>query len=241
MKRLAITATTAVLLAAVVLLSAACGGGGSSSSNAAPAFTPEELSAQPTTNWITNGGSISNQRYSPLKQIDTGNVPGLKGLWHVHLRSGNAGKYSGEAQPIVYKNVIYVITGADDVFAIDAHTGATKWTYLANLNQKIATICCGWTNRGVALGDGRVYFGQLDGKFVALDQETGKVDWTTPVGDYKQGTTITSAPLYYNGRVYSGLSGGGVRDPWPPHGHGRKDGQDPLALLHDPRTGPGRT
>jgi quinohemoprotein ethanol dehydrogenase len=127
------------------------------------------------------------------------------------------------------------------VFAIDAHTGATKWTYRANLNQKIATICCGWTNRGVALGDGRVYFGQLDGKFVALDQETGKVDWTTPVGDYKQGTTITSAPLYYNGRVYSGLSGGGVRDPWPPHGHGRKDGQDPLALLHDPRTGPGRT
>ena len=75
-----------------------------------------------TTNWITNGGSISNQRYSPLTQINSGNVAGLKGLWHVHLGSGIAGKYSGEAQPIVYKNVIYVVTGADDVFAIDAKT-----------------------------------------------------------------------------------------------------------------------
>jgi quinohemoprotein ethanol dehydrogenase len=213
MKRLPITATTALLVVAVVLLSAACGGSGGSSSDTAPAFTPDELAARPTTNWITNGGSISNQRYSPLKEIDAGNVSGLKGLWHVHLGSGNAGKYSGEAQPIVYKNVIYVITGADDVFAIDAKTGDTKWTYRANLNQKIATICCGWTNRGVAIGDGRVYFGQLDGKFVALDQETGKVEWTTPVGNYRQGTVITSAPLYYNGRVYSGLSGGefGIR------------------------------
>ena len=55
---------------------------------------------------------------------------------------------SGEAQPIVYRDVIYVITGADDVFAIDAKTGATKWSYRADLNQKIPTVCCGWTNRG---------------------------------------------------------------------------------------------
>jgi quinohemoprotein ethanol dehydrogenase len=215
MKRLAITASTAVLVAAVVVLSAGCGGGGgkSSSSGTSPAFSPDELAAQPTTNWITNGGSISNQRYSPLKEIDTGNVSRLKGLWHVHLRSGTAGKYSGEAQPIVYKNVIYIVTGADDVFAIDAKSGATKWSYRANLNQKISTICCGWTNRGVALGDGRVYLGQLDGKFVALDQNTGRVAWSTQVGNYRQGTTITGAPLYYDGRVYTGLSGGeyGIR------------------------------
>lgn len=215
MKRLAITAITAVLVAAVVVLSAGCGGGGgkSSSSGTSPAFSPDELAAQPTTNWITNGGSISNQRYSPLKEIDTGNVSRLKGLWHVHLRSGTAGKYSGEAQPIVYRNVIYIVTGADDVFAIDAKSGATKWSYRANLNQKISTICCGWTNRGVALGDGRVYLGQLDGKFVALDQNTGRVAWSTQVGNYRQGTTITGAPLYYDGRVYTGLSGGeyGIR------------------------------
>jgi alcohol dehydrogenase (cytochrome c) len=217
MKRLPTTASTALLVAVFVLLAAACGGsgssGGSNESGAAPAFSSSELWKLPTTNWLTNGGSISNQRYSPLSQINAGNVSGLKGIWHVHLRSGIAGKYSGEAQPIVYKNVIYIITGADDVFAIDAHTGATKWSYRANLDQKINTICCGWTNRGVAIGDGRVYFGQLDGKVVALDQMNGHVVWTKQLANFRLGTTITSAPLYYGGRIYIGMSGGeyGIR------------------------------
>ena len=212
MKRLATTGITALLVATVVVLSAGCGGGGGSSS-ASPAFSSSDLTAQPTNNWITNGGSISNQRYSPLTEINAGNVSQLKGIWHVHLGSGNAGKYSGEAQPLVYKNVVYVVTGADDVFAIDAHTGAKNWTYRANLNQKIKTVCCGWTSRGVGLGDGKVYVGQLDGKLVALDQKTGEVAWSTQVARYQDGYTITGAPLYYNGRVYTGVSGGefGIR------------------------------
>jgi outer membrane protein assembly factor BamB len=191
--------------AAITLLAVACGG--SSSSSVAPAFSSSELASRPTENWITNGGSISNQRYSPLTEINATNVGRLKGLWHVHLRSGLAGKYSGEAQPIVYEDTIYVVTGADDLFAIDARTGATKWAHRAQLNQKITTVCCGWTSRGVALGDGKVYAGQLDGRLVALDQETGKVVWSTQVARWQQGYTITSAPLYYDGRVYTGLSG----------------------------------
>jgi alcohol dehydrogenase (cytochrome c) len=185
MKRRATTAVTAFLVIAGVVLAAGCGGGGnSSSSNAAPAFSSSELASLPTKNWITNGGTISNQRYSPLTQLNAGNVGRLKGIWHIHLRSGTAGKYSGEAQPIIYNKVIYVVTGADDVFAIDAKTGAKKWIYRAHLNQQIKTICCGWTNRGVALGDGKVYVGQLDGKLVALDQTTGRPVWTTQVGLY---------------------------------------------------------
>jgi quinohemoprotein ethanol dehydrogenase len=227
MKRPATTAVTALFVAAIVFIAAGCGGSSSSGSNGnnsnisntsgaagiAPAFSSSQLASLPTTNWITNGGSIANQRYSPLSQITAGNVAGLKGIWHVHLHSGIPGKYSGEAQPIVYKNVMYVVTGADDVYAIDAHTGATKWVHRAHLNQKIATICCGWTNRGVALGDGKVYVGQLDGKLAALDQQTGDVLWSTQVGRYQQGYTITNAPLYYNGRVYTGISGGeyGIR------------------------------
>jgi quinohemoprotein ethanol dehydrogenase len=207
------------LVAAVAVLAVGCAGGdsstgsGTSSSSASPAFSATELSSPPGANWITNGGLISNQRYSPLTQINTGNVGQLKGMWHVHLRSGLAGKYSGEAQPLVYKNVIYVVTGADDVFAVDARTGKTKWSYRANLDQKIATICCGWTSRGVALGDGKVYVGQLDGKLVALDQETGRIAWSTQVARHQEGYTITGAPLYYDGRVYTGVSGGefGIR------------------------------
>jgi PQQ-dependent dehydrogenase (methanol/ethanol family) len=180
----------------------------------APAFSSDELAAAPTDGWITNGGSLANQRYSPLDEINTDNVADLRGVWQVNLDgSGTAAKYSGEATPIVYDGVIYTVTGANDVFANSVASGELLWKYEAKLNQKINTVCCGWTNRGVAIGEGKVYLGQLDGKLVALDQETGEVEWETAVGDWKRGETITSAPLYYEGRIYTGLSGGeyGIR------------------------------
>jgi alcohol dehydrogenase (cytochrome c) len=180
----------------------------------APAFTADELEAQPTENWLTNGGSLSNQRYSPLDEIDTSNVADLKGAWHVHLNdSGVASKYSAEGTPVVYEGVMYIPTGADDVFAIDIKTGEKIWNYEAKLPEQISTICCGWVNRGVAIGGGLVYVPRLDGKVVALDQQTGEVKWSSEVGKWQNGETITSAPLYYEGRVYLGVSGGefGIR------------------------------
>ena len=83
-------------------------------------------------------------------------------------------------------------------------SGATR----RSSTQKINTVCCGWLSRGVALGEGKVYLGQLDGSLVALDQTTGKVAWQTQVGRWQQGYTITAAPLYYDGLVITGISGG---------------------------------
>jgi quinohemoprotein ethanol dehydrogenase len=186
----------------------------SGSSDVAPAFSTDELAALPTDNWITNGGSLANQRYSPLTEITTDNVSELKGVWHTHLRgSALAAKYSAESQPVVYKGTIYVPTGEDDVFAVDAADGKILWQYKANLDQKISTVCCGWESRGVALGEGKVYIGQLDGNLVALDQKTGKVAWKTLVMPWQQGYSITNAPLYVDGMVITGVSGGeyGIR------------------------------
>ena len=180
----------------------------------APAFSAEELAADPRQNWLTNGGALSNALYSPLDEIDSGNVGDLKGVWMTHLNgSAEATKYSAEATPIVYEGVMYVVTGADDVFAVDVETGKKLWVYEAKLPPEIDTVCCGWTNRGVALGEGMVFLGQLDGSLVALDQMTGEVKWKAAIGQWQKGETVTSAPLYYNGRVYSGVSGGefGIR------------------------------
>jgi alcohol dehydrogenase (cytochrome c) len=180
----------------------------------APAFTKETLNALPTTNWITNGGSLSNDRYSPLTQINTTNVSQLKGVWMTQLDTvSTAAKYSQETQPVVYNGVMYVSTGADEVFAVDVASGDVKWKYDAQLDQSISTACCGWDNRGVAIGDGRVYVAQLDGKMVALDMRTGKVDWTKAIAPWKGGYTLTAAPLYYDGRVIIGTAGGefGIR------------------------------
>ena len=175
----------------------------------APAFKATDLMALPRGNWVTNGGTVYNQRFSPLTEINTENVSRLKAMWRTHLDGSGLGpQYSGEAQPLVYDGVIYIITGADDVFAVSVKTGGILWKYEAHLDPNISTVCCGWTSRGVALGDGLVYVGQLDGKIVALDQKTGKVKWSVQAEKWQDGYTITSAPLYYEGLVISGFAGG---------------------------------
>jgi alcohol dehydrogenase (cytochrome c) len=181
---------------------------------AAPAFAADDLNADPGDDWITNGGSLKNQRYSPLDEIDSTNVSQLKGVWMTHLAgAGVAAKYSQEAQPLVYDGVVYVPTGNDDVFAVSVDSGLVLWHYEAKLDATISTVCCGWESRGVAIGDGKVFIGQLDGKLVALDQKTGEPVWHQQVARWQDGGTITSAPLYYDGRVYTGVSGGefGIR------------------------------
>jgi quinohemoprotein ethanol dehydrogenase len=175
----------------------------------APAFKAAQLNIPPQSDWITNGGSVWNQRYSPLTEINSSNVSKLKAQWHIHLDGSGVGPpFSGEAQPIVYNGVIYVSTGADDVFAIDAQTGRQLWVYKANLDKKITTVCCGWVSRGVAIGEGKVFLGRLDGQLVALDQRTGKEVWSVQAEHWEEGFTITSAALYYEGMVITGFAGG---------------------------------
>lgn len=171
-------------------------------------FSAERLVAPPTDAWPTNGGNLYNQRYSPLAQIDTGNVTQLKGVWRTHLRgSGAAPKYSGEAQPLVHGAVVYVSTGANDVFAISVDSGEILWQYAANLPDELPSVCCGWANRGVALGEDKVFIGRLDGKLVALDRETGAPVWTIQAERPEENFSITSAPVYFDGKVITGFAG----------------------------------
>ena len=174
----------------------------------APAFTGADLTPLPTTGWLTNGGDLFNRRYSPLTEINRDTVADLKAVWRTRLNgSGVGAMYSGEAQPIVHEGVIYVVTGADDVFAVSVESGEILWTYSAHLDPEIGVICCGWTSRGVGLGDGKVYVGQLDGKLVALDQRSGAVLWSVQAERWQDGFSITSAPLYYDGLVITGFAG----------------------------------
>jgi alcohol dehydrogenase (cytochrome c) len=183
---------------------------------AAPAFTSEELNAEVGDNWITNGGNLTNDRFSTLSEINTENVKELKGDWMTKIGSNaTSAKFSAEGQALEYEGTIYISDGADDAFAMDASTGKVLWTYEPHLppDPLGEIVCCGWDNRGVAIGEGMVFVSQLNGDEVALDQKTGKVVWNTEVVKPGSGFSITSAPLYYNGKVYVGGSGGeyGVR------------------------------
>jgi alcohol dehydrogenase (cytochrome c) len=173
-----------------------------------PAFTTAQLMALPTHSWITNGGNLYNQRYSPLAQIHRGNVAQLKAQWRIHLQSANGSQFSGQAQPLVRDGVIYLSTGASDVLAIAVATGQVLWRYTANVDAAKVRPCCGWVNRGVAMNAGKVYLGRLDNQLVALDQRNGKVLWSTQAEDPLQGFTLTAAPLYYDGLVIVGFAGG---------------------------------
>src|SRR3954447_17540694 len=115
--------------------------------------------------------------------------------------------------PREFLRVIYLITGADDVFALSVKTGQALWKYRANLDEKISTVCCGWTSRGLGFGGEKVFVGQLDGRLVALDRNTGKTVWSVQAERWQEGNTITAAPLYYDGMVIVGFAGGenGVR------------------------------
>src|SRR3954451_24460319 len=113
--------------------------------------------------WVTNGGNLTNQRYSTLKQINTDNVKQLKGAWMTRLKgSGSGGKYSAEATPLVRDGIMYMVTGNDDVFALNAKTGEILWERWSGIEQTITPVCCGWLNRGLAMGEDKIFLGQLD-------------------------------------------------------------------------------
>jgi PQQ-dependent dehydrogenase (methanol/ethanol family) len=202
----------AVIVAGVLVTATTSATGGrqvTATITPAPAFSPAELTLTPSRDWITTGGDAYNRRYSDLSQINTGNVVGLKQAWAVHLDGSGAGKkYSAEGTPIVYNGVMYVITGNDDVFALDAATGARIWTHKSGIPQNLSVICCGYDARGVAIGQGLVFVAQLDGNVVALDQMTGGVVWQTVNARWQEGYSMTVSPSYYDGKVFIGMSGG---------------------------------
>ncbi|HXX12120.1 MAG TPA: PQQ-dependent dehydrogenase, methanol/ethanol family [Burkholderiales bacterium] len=162
--------------------------------------------------WQHYGNDQSNTRFSSLDQINTGNVKNLKVVWAHSLGTSD----SQESSPLIVDGTMYVTssTGPRYVFALDAKTGEKKWTYQPELPADyMATVCCGLDNRGVAVANGKVFFGRLDAKLEALDAKTGKHLWTATVADYKAGYAITTVPLIVKDLVITGMSGGeyGVR------------------------------
>ena len=176
-----------------------------------PAFTPADLTAQQTDNWVTARGDIFNRQYSAATGITKDNVKGLKVAWHTRVLIPTKGKpnFTGsfaEAEPVVYGGTMYMPDTKGNVFAFDAVTGERLWYYKPKYPKNFAAGLP--TSRGVVIGDGKVFMAQTDASVVGLDQSTGRVAWKTVLGDYKQGYFFTSPPTYINGMLIVGTSGG---------------------------------
>ena len=161
-------------------------------------------------NWLTHGRTYDEQRYSPLTDINDGNVDELGLAWYAELNT-NRGI---EATPIVVDGIMFVTGGWSIVHALDARTGARLWTYDPEVPRDWAKYaCCDVVNRGVAVWKGTVYVGTLDGRIVAIDAQTGERLWAMQTTDKNYPYTITGAPRIVDGKVVIGNSGAdyGVR------------------------------
>ena len=162
-----------------------------------------------TDNVLTYGMGYHQQRYSPLKQINKSTVRKLVPVWSVSL----ANEYGEQGQPLVYNGVLYT-ANVKRVVAISVATGKILWTVPLDWDPAVArVVCCGLSNRGVALYDGKVFVASLDAYLHALDTKTGKEIWKTKVAEWKDGYSITGAPTVANGVLMTGMTGGeyGVR------------------------------
>jgi PQQ-dependent dehydrogenase (methanol/ethanol family) len=161
-------------------------------------------------NWMSYGRTYSEQRFSPLKNINDQNVGRLGLAWHYDLDT----RRGQEATPLVVDGRMYFTSAWSKVFALDAATGSLLWSYDPKVPPEWGVnACCDVVNRGVAAWRGKIFFGTLDGRLVALDAATGKKIWETLTIDPKWRHTITGAPRVVKGNVIIGNGGAemGVR------------------------------
>jgi PQQ-dependent dehydrogenase (methanol/ethanol family) len=205
----------AVLLSAL----AACQKGGGTATTPGPAAAVDqqrlEAASQGSTQWLTYGGNYEETRFSPLKQINTGNVGQLGLAWYADYDTN----LDQHGSPLYIDGVIYVSTAWNKVYAFDAKTGKTLWQYNAKVpGEWIRNVCCGIVNRGIAAYEGKIFMGTLDARLVAIDAATGNEAWSTDTipgdrSDPLNRYSITMAPRVGNGKVFIGASGAefGVR------------------------------
>ncbi len=177
----------------------------------------------PAGEWLNYGRDYAGTHYSPLEQINAGNVNKLGLAWSYDTHS-----YSGqlEGTPIVSNGTLYATLTWSMVFAIDARTGREKWRWDPEIPhprfvtdergvryRRGPSLCCGPVNRGVALYNGKVFVGTLDGRLVALNADTGKPVWSVQTTSKEDDYSITGAPRVVQGKVIVGNSGAefGVR------------------------------
>jgi alcohol dehydrogenase (cytochrome c) len=180
---------------------------------AAHAQTREELlgdgNGGSTDHVLTYGMGYHQQRYSPLTQVNKKTVKRLVPVWSLSLNN-DVGE---QGQPFVYNGVLYA-SNVKQTVAVDVATGRQLWATPIEWEPAVArVVCCGLSNRGVALYNGKVFVSSVDAHLKALDAKTGKEVWKTKVAEWKEGYSITSAPTVINGVLLTGMTGGeyGVR------------------------------
>jgi alcohol dehydrogenase (cytochrome c) len=164
-------------------------------------------------NWASWGNTVDQNRYTTLNQITSSNISQLGRAFTVDLNKFVPGIKKGQqTYPIVDNGVMYVTSGDDQVFAVDATNGNLLWHYTPDNNATFKNFGI-VANRGVAVCDGRVFLLTLDMTIVSLDPATGKLLARVPIADAVPGAlsnygySETSAPICADHHLIVGAAG----------------------------------
>jgi len=160
--------------------------------------------------WLLDGRSFDEQRFSPLKQIDRSNVGRLGFAWEFRNFLVRGGIHRGmESNPVFVDGILYFSGPWGNAYAVDARSGKSLWTYDSNADGEYGRkACCDVVNRGVAVWKGRVYVASLDGYLVALDAKSGKPVWRVDtIPDRRFNTTVDGAPHIAGDNILIGNAG----------------------------------
>ena len=146
--------------------------------------------------WTAPGGDLASTRYSRLTQINRDTVRKLGAGWVMELPD----RQISRASPVVAGGLMFVTTTAGQVLAVDAATGAQKWTYRPDAPFN--------GNRGMGMGDGMLFAGLSDSTVIALDQKTGALVWKKEREPAVPAQAMSAAPAYASGVVVAVVSGG---------------------------------
>ncbi|HUK44909.1 MAG TPA: PQQ-binding-like beta-propeller repeat protein [Gaiellaceae bacterium] len=212
MRRLGQFSVIGTVIALFLLTTVAASASHSRLAVSIPAFTPLQSSAPSGGNWISEDGNVQAWRYSALTQINKTNGGSLTQAWSQTFPAPASpeAQGSGNANPIAYNGILYQEDKWGRVFAVDGASGKILWSF--DPKVPLNAVISGFDYRAIGMGDGMVFTADL-GTVYALDATTGQQVWATQVADPNGGGGIDAAPIYYNGAVYDGTTGGDVGGP----------------------------
>ncbi len=172
-----------------------------------PANPIEDAMVSNPDEWPSWGRTGHETHYSPLDEIDAGNVANLKLAWHFDLEPG----YSSST-PLMAEGKVFLTTGHSHIRALDAETGKPLWEYDGGTRARaMSSFQLGWGNKGIAYDKGRVFLATTDGYVVALDAGTGKEAWKVKdIPDDGIPRQYNGPPRVYGGKVIIGYGGADV-------------------------------
>jgi quinohemoprotein ethanol dehydrogenase len=157
--------------------------------------------------WLMTGRDRGGAYFSPLADINTTNIARLGFAWEYRLGT----RRGLEATPVVVDGRLYTTGNFGWVYALDAATGRELWKYDPEVDGQWGRYaCCDAINRGVAVWQGRVYVGSLDGYLHAIDAATGARLWkvdTLPARGPKTPYTLSATPVIAGDVVIVGSAG----------------------------------